>query len=100
MTDLELTHKWSLYSLLMKYYKAKQYYYKTGSTSLTDNEYDALEVSIKAIHGLDTLDVYGCVGYDKKKHQSVIRSYEMYNSMRNERHKIHNDNIDLGKCVV
>ena len=100
MTDQELTHKWSLYSLLMKYYKAKQYYYETGATSLTDNEYDALEVSIKAIHGVDTLKTHGCVGYDIKKHEAVLRSYEMYNSMRNERHKVWNDLNDLGKCVV
>jgi hypothetical protein len=100
MTDNELTNKWSLYSLLLKYYKAKQFYYETGDTSLTDNEYDALEGTIKAIHGLDTLDVYGCVGFDREKYQGVLRSYEMYNSMRNERHKEWNDNNDLGKCVV
>ncbi len=93
MTDQELTHKWSLYSLLAKYYSAKKSYYDSGTSNLTDSQYDALETSIRAIHGGDTLEVYGCVGYDTKKHQSVLRSYEMYTSIRNERHKAWNDKL-------
>ena len=95
MTDNELTDKWSLYSLLMKYYAAKASYYASGTSNLTDLEYDWLEVSMIAIHGPDVLKTYGCVGYDQDKHDTVKSLYNQYNSERNKRHEIHNSSISF-----
>ena len=95
MTDSELTHKWSLYSLLMKYYTAKASYYQSGTSKLPDLEYDSLETSMLAIHGSDVLKVHGCVGYDPDKHETVKSMYSRYNSERNKRHQIHNSSISF-----
>lgn len=61
----------SKWSLLNKYYVCKKKYY-AGKPSLSDGEFDNLELTITAIHGEDTLKTYGCVGYDITKHKLVI----------------------------
>lgn len=61
---------YSLFGLLDRYYEAKRRYYD-GSPLLTDQEFDALEGSIKAIHGDWALKTYGCVGYDLSKHDII-----------------------------
>lgn len=63
----------SLYHLLDEYYESKRRYYGDGKSDRTDSEFDALEGSIKAIHGEDTFEKWDCVGYDAAKHQ-VIRT--------------------------
>lgn len=60
--------KYAVWFNLKKYYDSKKDYYKTGTSKLTDQEFDALEGTIEAIGGKGTLKKYGCVGYDHNKH--------------------------------
>ena len=65
----------SKFALLCKMYEAKRLYYE-GRSKLTDPEYDALERSIKAVHGKNTFDDWYCVGYDKDKHKKIKRQLQ------------------------
>jgi len=72
-----MTNKdYSLYGLLDKYYEAKRTYYRTGKCSITDQEYDALEASIKTIHGENTTIEFGTVGYDSEKHDKIKQLFK------------------------
>ena len=52
-------------------YEAKKYYYGAGSDKLSDDEYDHLECSFKAIHGEECFKELYCVGYDKDMHDNI-----------------------------
>ena len=68
----EPTHlTYSKWILLGKLYTAKEQYYKTGTSDITDIEYDNLEQSFIAIHGKDVLFKYTTIGYDKQKHELI-----------------------------
>lgn len=60
----------SKFTLLDRMYEAKRVYY-AGRPELTDQEYDALERSIEAIHGKNTLTDWYCVGYNKDRHEKI-----------------------------
>jgi len=62
----------SKFALLDRMYEAKRLYY-AGRPELRDQEYDALERSIEAIHGKNTLTDWYCVGYDKDRHEEIKR---------------------------
>lgn len=65
------TNNYSLWRLLDKLYNAKRDYYVKGHPSITDEEYEGLETSIKAIHGGDLFEKHTCVGYDNLKHTEI-----------------------------
>ena len=68
--------EYSLFALLDDYYNAKKQYYEGArKVKLTDREFDCLEESIIAIHGIEALylDNWGCVGYDVEKHDTIRR---------------------------
>ena len=63
--------EYSKWALLNRMYEAKRKYYCEGKNLLTDQEYDALERSIAAIHGEQFLIDWGTVGYDPKPHKRI-----------------------------
>ena len=75
-----MSKEYSKWLILNKYYEAKRLYYGEGKSSLNDQEYDALEQSINAIHGDTVLYFDGqggewaCVGYDKGKHVIIKKN--------------------------
>lgn len=79
--DTGLSDAYSLYSLLDRYYKAKKAYYLSGKILLTDEAFDALEDSIRAIHGGKALEMYGCVGYDAERHEAISKAAYYYQSL-------------------
>lgn len=64
---------YSLYHLLDELYEAKRLYYK-GSPKLTDKQFDALESSIKNIHGNKVFEEWYTVGYDEEKHKIIKKN--------------------------
>ena len=82
-------NKFSMWSLMSKYYEAKENYY-SGAPKLTDQEFDALEGSIKAIHGKGFLQKWGCVGYDYNKHLAVKLIFARWQFVDRENQKLHN----------
>jgi len=66
-----MNNEYSKWALLDRMYEAKRSYYGDGKSSLTDQEYDALERSIIAIHGEQLLKDWYCVGYDSDTHNKI-----------------------------
>jgi len=62
---------YSFWVLMEKLYAAKRTYYGTGKSDLTDQEFDALESSIKVIHGEDRYKEWYRVGYCAETHAEV-----------------------------
>ena len=67
MSDLD----YSFFNLMEDLYKAKKAYYSSGKSILTDQEYDALEHSIIAIHGEDRFKEWYSVGYNEETHKKI-----------------------------
>ncbi len=66
----------SKWSLMKKYYEAKEVYYSGHSTTMTDLEFDDMEASIIVIHGEEFIKQWGCVGHDINQHKAVNRLYQ------------------------
>lgn len=62
---------YSFFHLMDSLYTAKKAYYGPGRSHLTDLEFDALEDSIKAIHGTERFNEWNCVGYDPAIHEVI-----------------------------
>ena len=75
---------YSLFALMDKLYEAKRSYYSDGSSKLSDAEYDAIENSFKAVHGVELYDHYICVGYDKEKHKEILELKNKYDKLSRE----------------
>lgn len=73
--------EYSKWALMDKIYEAKKYYYGSGSSKISDNEYDALERSFKAIHGEEVFKELYCVGYDADRHFKIIKELKKYNEL-------------------
>jgi NAD-dependent DNA ligase len=70
------SYDYSKWGLLARIYKAKHSYYVKGSSSLTDQEYDALESSFVNIHGAEAKKEWICVGYDSAKHLIIQENFQ------------------------
>lgn len=68
---MNVNNPYSFWRLFDKLYNAKRDYYTQGRSKLTDQAYDYLEESIKAIHGEESFQEWNCVGYDQNKHVTI-----------------------------
>ena len=61
----ETDRLWSQYRFMVQLLKAKKDYYKTGTSKLTDQQYDSLESSFIVLHGRALYDSILGVGYNE-----------------------------------
>lgn len=54
---------WSQYKFITQLLRAKKDYYKTGTSKLSDSQYDSLENSFIVLHGRTLYDKVVGVGY-------------------------------------
>lgn len=64
MSWIDEEHRlWSQYRFITQLLRAKKDYYNTGTSKLTDSEYDSLENSFIVLHGREIYDKVVGVGY-------------------------------------
>lgn len=64
MSWMDEDHRlWSQYRFITQLLKAKRDYYKSGTSKLTDHQYDSLEDSFILLHGRSLYDNVVGVGY-------------------------------------
>jgi len=68
--------EYSKWKLLDRIYTAKKAYYGSGKAHITDLQYDSLEGSFIALHGVEALKTWTCVGYDSNKHSTIKSKLE------------------------
>lgn len=71
---------YSTWYLMCKYFRTKKEYYRTGTSELTDLEFDSLERTIGVSNPKGFLDQFGCVGYNKNQHNGAKICLDFYDS--------------------
>ena len=73
---------WSKYRFLTQLLKAKEDYYTTGTSKLTDQQYDHIESSFIVLHGREAYDEIIAVGYQKGLLEEYIKKFKYINTRR------------------